>query len=162
MAPVSECEPPTLDPQPIPVNNNALSPEVLYHKKDEENQAQHGNNLRPWPKLENFAVSPVHSQYPRVHPSLTRTTIPPKVTRLRSHVATSDYDINPSLIPSIKVQIPEGKYAQGYGAKNHALQQWQQKATMHANFPKEGFIGMIIDDKTGKSLEFRHLIKMYK
>ena len=26
MAPISECEPPTLDPQPIYVNNNALSP----------------------------------------------------------------------------------------------------------------------------------------
>ena len=41
MAPVSECEPPTLDPQPIHIDNNALSPEFLSHKEDEENQAQH-------------------------------------------------------------------------------------------------------------------------
>ena len=45
MAPVSECDPPTIDPQHIPVNNNALSPEVLSHKEDEENQAQHRYNL---------------------------------------------------------------------------------------------------------------------
>ena len=34
MAPVGEFELPTIDPQPIPVNNNALSPEVLSHKED--------------------------------------------------------------------------------------------------------------------------------
>ena len=33
---------------------------------------------------------------------------------------------------------------------------------MHANLPKEGFAGAIIDDETGKSLEFRHLINMGK
>ena len=122
MAPVSECDPPTLDPQPIPVNNNALSPEVLSHKEVEENQAQQRYNLRPQTKLANVAVSPVHSQPPRVHPSLTRTTIPPKVTRLRSRVAISNYDIDRSLIPSIKVQIPQSKYAQDFGAANHTLQ----------------------------------------
>ena len=104
MAPVNECEPPTLDPQPIPVNNHALSPEVLSHKENQENQAQHRYNLQLRPKLANFAVSPVHRQPPRVHPSLSRTTIPPKVKRLRSRVAINNYDINPSLTPSIKVQ----------------------------------------------------------
>ena len=107
-------------------------------------------------------MSPVHSQPPRVNSSLTRTTIPPQVTRLRSRVATSNYDIDPSLIPSIKVQSPQGKYAQGYGAANHALQLWQLQAKMHANLPKEGFAGAIIDDETGKSLEFQHLLKMDK
>ena len=162
MEPVSEYQPPTLDPQPIPINNNALSPEVLSHKEDEENQTQHRYNLRTWSKLANVAVYPVHSQPPRVHPSLTRTTIPPKVTRLRSRVAISNYDIHPSLIPSIKVKTPQGKYAQGYGAANHTLQLWQLQATMHANYPKEGLAGVIIDDKTGKSLEFWHFIKMDK
>ena len=33
---------------------------------------------------------------------------------------------------------------------------------MHANFPNEGFVGAIIDNEAGKSLEFRHLIKMDK
>ena len=33
---------------------------------------------------------------------------------------------------------------------------------MHSNFPYKGFDGAIIDDKNGKSLEFRHLIKMEK
>ena len=31
---------------------------------------------------------------------------------------------------------------------------------MHANFPKEGFSRTIIDNETGKSLEFWHLINM--
>ena len=33
---------------------------------------------------------------------------------------------------------------------------------MHANFPNEVFAGAIIDNKTGKSLKFHHLIKMDK
>ena len=33
---------------------------------------------------------------------------------------------------------------------------------MHANLPKEGFSGAIIDNETGKYLEFGHLIKMDK
>ena len=39
---------------------------------------------------------------------------------------------------------------------------WQLQATIHANFPNEGFARAIINDETGKSLEFRHLIKMDK
>ena len=39
---------------------------------------------------------------------------------------------------------------------------WQLQVTMHANFPNEGFARAIINDETGKSLEFRHLIKMDK
>ena len=61
MEPVSECETHTLDPQPTPVNNNALSPEVLSHKENEENQAQHWYNLQPRTNLANVAVAPVHS-----------------------------------------------------------------------------------------------------
>ena len=33
---------------------------------------------------------------------------------------------------------------------------------MHTNFPDEGFYGAIINDETGKSLEFCHLIKIDK
>ena len=33
---------------------------------------------------------------------------------------------------------------------------------MNANFPKEGFVGAIIDYETGKSLELRNLINMDK
>ena len=97
-----------------------------------------------------------------MHPSLTRTTITPKVTRLRSRVAISNYGIDTSIIPIIKIQTPQGKYAQGYGASNHALQLWQLQAKIHANLPKEGFDGAIIDDETGKSLKLFHLIKMDK
>ena len=39
---------------------------------------------------------------------------------------------------------------------------WQLQATMHANFPNKGFAGAIIDYETGKSFEFRYLIKMDK
>ena len=33
MAPVGDFDPPSINTQPIPVNNNVHSPEVLYHKK---------------------------------------------------------------------------------------------------------------------------------
>ena len=39
---------------------------------------------------------------------------------------------------------------------------WQLQATMHANLPDKGFAGAIIDDETGKSLGFQHLINMDK
>ena len=107
-------------------------------------------------------MSPVHVQPPRVYLSLTSTTIPPNITRLQSRVAIRNYDIDPSIIPSIKVKIPQRKYAQDCGAANHALHLWQLQATMHANFPNEGFARAIIDYETGKSLEFCHLIKMDK
>ena len=107
-------------------------------------------------------MSPVHSQSPRVQPSLTSTTIPPNIIRLQSRATISNYDINPSIILIIKVKILQRKYVQGYCASNHALHLWQLQATMHANFPNEGFARAIIDYETGKSLEFCHLIKMDK
>ena len=129
-------------------------------------------------------MSPVHSQHtglaesgyyddssddadkevgtPRVHPSVTSATISPKLTRLRSRVAVVNSDINPSIIPSIKVESPQHKYAQGYAAANRLLHLGQLQATMHANLLNEGFVGAIIDDETGKLLEFCHLIKMDK
>ena len=97
-----------------------------------------------------------------MHPSLTSTTITPNITCLQSCVAIINYGINTSIIPRIKVKIPQHKYAQGYGAANHALQLWQLQATIHANLLNEGFAGAIIDDETSKYIEFRHLIKMDK
>ena len=70
-------------------------------------------------------------------------------------------NINPGLIPAIHVNRPQRKLAHGYGAANHALQLFQLGATMKTNFPKE-FAGAIIDEATGNSLEFRHLIKLEK
>ena len=103
MAPVGNFEPPTFVPQPTPVNDNEHAPEVLFHKEDEETHVQNFYNLLPWPKLVSVVVSPVHIQPPRVYPSLTSNTILPNITRLRSRVAISNYDIDISLIPSIKV-----------------------------------------------------------
>ena len=161
-APFGDFEPPTLVPQPIPVNNNAHAPEILPQNDDEEIHLQHRYNLRPRPKLVHVFMSPVHRQPPRLHPSLTSTTIPPNITHLRSCVTISNYDIDPAIIPSINVKIPQPKYAQGYGTANHALQLWQLQTTMHANLSNEGFSGAIIDNENGKSLEFCHLIKMDK
>ena len=159
-APVGNFEPPTLVPQPIHLNKNAHALEVLSQKENEENHVQHWYNIRSRPKLVNVAVSPVHRQPPKVHLNLTSTTISPNITHLQSRVAIRNYDIDPSIIPSIKVKIPQRKYAPGYGTSNHALQLWQLQATMHDNFPNEGFSGAIIDDKIGKFLEFCHLINM--
>ena len=47
-------------------------------------------------------------------------------------------------------------------AANHALQLWQLHTTIATNFPQENFAHAIIDEETGKSLEFRHLIKLDK
>ena len=105
---------------------------------------------------------PVHIQPPRVHPSVNITTISPNSTHLRSRVAIVNYDIDPSIIPSIKVKTPQRKYAQGSAAENHAFQLWQLQAKMHASLPDEGFSRAIIDNETGKSLDFCHLIKMDK
>ena len=161
-APVGDFELPTFVPQPTPVNNNAHAPEVRPQKEDEETHVHHQYNLQLRPNLVNVAVFPVHSQPPKVHPRLTSTTISPNITRLRSRVAIRNYDIHLSIIPIIKVKIPQLKYAQGYDAANHALQLWQLQTKMHTNFPNEGFARAIIDDETRKSLEFRHLIKIDK
>ena len=161
-APVSDFEPSTIFPQPIPVNNIANAPEVLSRKEDKETHVQHHYNLQPLPQIVNVAVSPVHSQPPRVHPSLTSTNIPPNITHIQSRVAIRNYGIDPSIITSINVKIPQRKYAQCYGAANHALQLWQLQETTNANLPNEGFSGAIIDNKTGKFIEFCHIIKMCK
>ena len=91
---------------------------------------------------------------------MTSVTISPILTRLQSHVAIVNSDIDPSIIPSIRVEIPQRKYVQGYAAANHAHKLWQLQATMHANFPDKSLDGAIIDNETGKLLEFCHLIKM--
>ena len=162
MAPVGNFEPPTFVPQPTPVNDNEHAPEVLFHKEDEETHVQHRYNIQPRPNLVNVAVYPVKSQPPRVHPRLTSTTISPNITSLQSRVSISNYDIHPSIIPGIKLQSPQRKYAQVYTAGKHALHLWQLQAAMYANLPNEGFAGAIIDDKTGKLLDFFHLNKMDK
>ena len=151
---VGHFDPPAFVPEPTPVNNNAYASEVMYQKEDEESHVQNKYNLQPRPNLVNSAVSPVHSQPTRVHPSETSATISPNITRLRSHVAIINYNIDPSIIASIKVKIPQRKYAQGYAAANHALQLWQLQASMHTNLRDEGFTRAIIDDETSKSLEF--------
>ena len=81
---------------------------------------------------------------------------------LRSRTNRVNATIDPSLIPDINIKIPERKYAHGLTAANHALQLWQLNASLKENFPNEKFDGAILDDETGKSLEFRHLIKLDK
>ena len=81
---------------------------------------------------------------------------------LRSRANLSNHAIDPTLIPGIKINSPERRYAHGYTAANHALQLWQLNTTMQKNFPNENFASAVLYDETGKSLEFRHLIKLDK
>ena len=81
---------------------------------------------------------------------------------LRSRTNRVNATIDPSLIPGINIKNPEQKYAHGLTAANHALQLWQLNASLKEKFPNEKFAGAILDDKIGKSLEFRHLIKLDK
>lgn len=70
-------------------------------------------------------------------------------------------NIDPGLVPAIHINRPQHKLARGYAAASHTLQFFKLHSTMKANFPEE-FAGAVIDEETGKSLEFRHLIKMKK
>ena len=79
--------------------------------------------------------------------------------RARSNLINSQID--PSLIPSINV-AKRHKYSRGLTAANHALQIFQLATTMQKNFPLENFACAILDEETGRSLEFRHLIKSDK
>ena len=79
---------------------------------------------------------------------------------LRSRANLSNHAIDPTPIPGIKIVSPERRYAHGYTVANHALQLWQLSTTMQKNFPNKDFAGAVLDNETGKSLEFRHLIKL--
>ena len=81
---------------------------------------------------------------------------------LRMRANLSNQAIDPTLIPGIKIDSPERRYAHGYTAANHALQLWQLNTTMQKNFPNKNFASAVLDNETGKSLEFRHLIKLDK
>ena len=176
MVPAGDFDPPAFVPYPTHVNNGAHAPAVMSQEEDEEELVQRRYILKPRSNPVNTAVSPVHSQPPglveagdyydilddkdeeaeppRVHPSVTSATISPNLKGLRSRVAIVKSDIDPSIIPRIKAERPQRNYAHGYSAANHALQLCQLQETMHANFPNKGFSGAIIDDETGKLLEF--------
>ena len=81
---------------------------------------------------------------------------------LRSRTNRVNATIEPLLIPGVNIKRPERKYAHGLTAVNHALQLWQLNASLKENFPNENFAGAILNDEIGKSLEFRHLIKLDK
>ena len=70
-------------------------------------------------------------------------------------------NIDPSLIPAVHINRPQHKLARGFAVADHALQLFQSHATMKTNYPKE-FAGAVLDNETGNSLEFRHLIKLDK
>ena len=80
--------------------------------------------------------------------------------RRRTNIINSQID--PAIILGIDINKPTPKYARGLSAANHALQVYQLARTMQANFPTENFACAILDDETGQSLEFRHLIKLEK
>ena len=81
---------------------------------------------------------------------------------LRSGPNLINSQIDPSIIPCIDVFKPAHRYARGLTAANHALQMHTLSTTLHKHFPSENFACAILDEETGKSLEFRHLIKLDK
>ena len=98
----------------------------------------------------------------RSRPNLVNSVLSPELVHLRSRAAVCNSDIDPSIIPGININRSTSKYTRGLAAANHALQLWQLHTTMATNFPNEGFAHAIIDEETGKSLEFRHLINLDK
>jgi hypothetical protein len=81
---------------------------------------------------------------------------------LRRRANLINSQIDPAIIPGIDLSKPASKYSRGLAAANHALQVYQLAQTMQDNFPTENFACAILDEETGQSLEFRHLIKMDK
>ena len=71
--------------------------------------------------------------------------------------------IDPSIIPPTNVLRGAHKYTRGFAAANHALQVYQLARSMHdRNSLPENFANAILDEETGRSLEFRQLIKLDK
>jgi hypothetical protein len=77
----------------------------------------------------------------------------------RYNLRTRTNLVNSQIDPTIK---PTDKYIRGFAAANPALQLNQLARTMQGNFPTENFACAILDEETGQSLEFRHLIKLDK
>jgi len=72
--------------------------------------------------------------------------------------------IDPNIIPATNVLRNAHKYSRGLTAANHALQIYQLALSMHERerLPNESFANAILDEETGRSLEFRELIKLDK
>ena len=72
--------------------------------------------------------------------------------------------IDPNIIPATNVLRDAHKYSHGFTAANHALQMYQLALSMHERdrLPNEFFANAILDEETGRSLEFRQLIKLDK
>ena len=69
---------------------------------------------------------------------------------------------NHQLILGIKIRRITRRYANRLAVANHALQIGQLQHSLKENLPKELYACAVVDESTGKSLEFRHLIKMDK
>ena len=119
-------------PQPILPNNRPPAPAMISQYEEDEEPIEPRYNLR---KRHNFA---------------------------NLATATSLCNNNPDLISGINIHKPECKYTRGLAAANHALQVYQLHTTMAAKFPNKNYAHAILDEETGKALEFRHLIKLDK
>ncbi len=88
----------------------------------------------------------------------------PPLTRynLRSCANLVNSQINPNIIPCIDVFKPAHRYARGLAAANNALQMSTLCTTLQKHFPSENVVCAILDEETGKSLEFRQIIKLDK
>ena len=81
--------------------------------------------------------------------------------RNRAHLINSQID--ESLVPAIDLFKPTQKYTRGLAAANHALQLTQLARTAaQPDDLVEDFAFAILDEETGKTLEFRQLIKLDK
>ena len=63
---------------------------------------------------------------------------------------------NHRLILGIKIRRITRRYANGLAAANHALQIGQLQRSLKENLPKQLYACAVVDESTGKSLEFRH------
>ncbi|KAL7534864.1 hypothetical protein ACHAXR_006130 [Thalassiosira sp. AJA248-18] len=77
---------------------------------------------------------------------------------LRSRANIISSLIDPNLIPLREAH----KYSRGLTAANHAVQVYSIARSVHEKSPMENFAYAILNEETGRSLEFRQLIKLDK
>ena len=134
---------PTPDPQPMfePI----LEQPIQTATSDAAPVAQHNKQTAPAFISQDDEDEPIQPRY-----------------NLRNRALIINSQIDESLVPAIDLFKPTQKYSRGLAAANHALQINHLARTSQPNVPAEDFAFAILDEETGKTLEFRQLIKLEK
>lgn len=113
------------------------------------------NNELPVISQEEEDTLPTARRYNLHSPSQAnqaQTAAPPRVP-------LEDLAVDPKLIPAIKIRNKKFRYSHEMRAANHALQIHQLRLAMDTHLPEQKFAYTVLNEKTGRMMEFRHRIK---